>query len=89
MNPTIKQITPPTVELHSYEDGLLGVVNEYEFFEFRVQIKKKFKGEPHNPQSGFFVNCPISGKADIDTDGRMHNYPESFDMLTNYLMELF
>lgn len=85
---TIPTIIPPRISLYSREHGFLRIVNEYEFMDVRVQIKKEFEGKPFVQFTDYYVIDPISGESGINSDARMENYPESFDVLMNYLDEL-
>ncbi len=86
---TIPTIIPPRISLYSREHGFLRIVNEYEFYDVRVQIKKEFEGKPFVQFTDYYANDPISGETGINSDGRLENYPESFNLIENYLMELF
>ena len=75
------KIDPPTLEVYTPNNELIGVVNEYEFLDIRVQIKKAqvfgyyiiFKGE----------------KVRIDRNGELESYPIGLlDTMTNYYMDL-
>jgi sporulation protein YlmC with PRC-barrel domain len=37
----INKIVPPTLQIYTPNGELLGTVNEYEFLDIRVQIKKQ------------------------------------------------
>lgn len=77
----IKTIIPPTVIVYNPDGVELGTVNEYEFLDIRVQIKKAqvfgyyliFKGK----------------KVRIDKNGELEDYPNGLlDTMTDYYFEL-
>lgn len=78
----VKKIIPQTVEVFDNEGNSLGMLNEFEFNEIRIQIKEQglegcyamFEGE----------------KIFIDRDGRVNNWPEGFfDLLDDQFTRLF
>lgn len=77
----VKKIKIPLVELFDNEGNHLGEVNEYQFLDIRVQIKKA-------QQSGYYAVFD-GEKIHIDRNGELENYPDGmFDQLTNLYLEL-
>jgi hypothetical protein len=78
---TINKITPPSVLLYNPQGLFMGVVNEYEFHDARVQIKQC-------EANGYYVE--YNGlRIDIDKDGRVGVWPDGmFDQITNSLINL-
>lgn len=77
----INRITPPTLDIYKPSGKLLGTVNEYEFLDIRVQIKKEqifgyyliFNGE----------------KVQIDKNGELEEYPLGLlDTMSGFYFEL-
>lgn len=64
----INKITPPTLDIYEPNGNLLGTVNEYEFLDVRVQIRK-------NQLSGYYLI--FNGKKiRIDRNGELESYPD-------------
>ena len=77
----IRKITPPTVDIYGPGDVFIGTFNEYEFLDFRVQIKKNQ------------VNCYYlifnGEKIRIDRNGELEKYPVGMmDTITDLLVKL-
>ena len=77
----INKITPTTLDIYNPDGELIGAVNEYEFLDIRVQIKKEqifgyyliFKGQ----------------KVKIDKNGELEEYPIGLlDTMSGYYCEL-
>lgn len=77
----INKIAPPTLDIYEPGGNLLGTVNEYEFLDIRVQIKKAqifgyyliFKGK----------------KVRIDRNGELEEYPIGLlDTMSGFYCEL-
>lgn len=77
----INRIKPPTLDIYEPSGKLLGTVNEYEFLDIRVQIKKEqifgyyliFNGE----------------KVQIDKNGELEEYPLGLlDTMSGFYFEL-
>ena len=78
---SINRIEPPTMEVYSPDGELLGTVNEYEFLDIRVQIKKA-------QIFGYYVVFN-SIKVRIDRNGELESYPDGLmDTMNNFYMEL-
>jgi len=79
----LKMIKMPTVDLYSPDSEFLGTINEYEFYDVRVQIKKQ-------KLDGYYVVFQEE-KVKIDKNGKF--YPPKqrgmFDFITRKLIELF
>lgn len=77
----VNKITPQTVECFDPNNNSLGFLNEYEFHDLRVQIKReKVKG-----YYCIFDNRELF----IDINGRIAFWPEGFfDVIENYMIEL-
>lgn len=82
---TYKQITPEIRNVFKRDESgeykLFATVNEYEFFDIRVQIKNE--RDPNFAVQFEEVMYPI------DTDGRLHWPKGLFDVSERYLFELF
>lgn len=82
----VKKIEPPTCKMYDPNHNFLGVVNEYEFFDIRVQIKEQ-------QLEGYYAIFTLDSDHDyhlsIDKDGRSNDWTKgTFDMIDNYLMKL-
>lgn len=78
----VNNIVVPTAEAYSPNGELLGVLNEYEFNELRIQIAKQ-KAE------GYYMMFN-NQKIIINSDGRVKDWPVGFfDIIENQLVELF
>ena len=78
---TISKINPPTLEVFTPDGKLLGVVNEYEFLDLRVQIKKA-----QEFGYSFIFN---NQKFLIDKNGELEDYPKGLlDTMTNFYLQL-
>lgn len=78
----VNNIAVPTAEAYSPEGELLGVLNEYEFNDLRIQIAKQ-KAE------GYYMMFN-NQKIIINSDGRVKDWPVGFfDIIENQLAELF
>jgi len=77
----INKIIPPTLEVYAPNGELLGEVNEYEFLDIRVQIKK-------SQVSGYYLQFK-GKKVRIDRNGELEEYPIGLlDTMTGYYMDL-
>lgn len=77
----INKINPPTLEVFTPDGELLGVVNEYEFLDLRVQIRKA--------QIFGYYFIFNGQKLLIDKNGELEDYPKGLlDTMTNYYLEL-
>lgn len=77
----IKKITPPTLEIYNRNGELLGEVNEYEFLDIRVQIRKA-------QISGYWLIFK-NKKVRIDRNGELEEYPIGLlDTMSNYYYQL-
>ena len=77
----INKIIPPTLEVYEPNGDLIGTVNEYEFLDLRVQIKKL-------QLSGYYLIFN-SKKVRIDRNGDLEEYPIGLlDTMTNSYCEL-
>ena len=74
----IRKIVPPTLEIYDPRDKLLGVVNEYEFLDIRVQIKKA-------QANGYYLIFK-GKKVMIDRNGQLEEYPPG---LLDIMSELY
>ena len=89
---TINNIEPQIVAIYHSEGGFIGYANEYEFNDFRIQIKKNY-------YPGYYVSLvrTIHGYKNIgvdryyiDIDGRLPNWPkELFPLIDQQLTELY
>ena len=80
----IKRIPPEKVDLYNPNDELLGTLfNEYEFNHVRIQIARQ-------GLSGYYVLWKKNQKINIESDGRIKNWPSGFyDTQEIQLAELF
>lgn len=77
----VKKIVPPTVDIYDPNDTFLGTVNEYEFLELRVQIKKA-------QVSGYYFKTN-GKKVRIDKNGTLEEYPIGvLDTMSGFYCEL-
>jgi hypothetical protein len=77
----INKITPPTLDIYDPSGNLLGTVNEYEFLDIRVQIKKE-------QISGYYLIFNDK-KVRIDKNGELEEYPPGLlDTMVGYYFEL-
>lgn len=76
-----KTIVPQEVEVFDPEGNSLGMFNEYEFLDLRVQIKE-------NEAKGYYLMYE-GQNIRIDRYGTLEDYPEGlFDFLDNCLLKL-
>jgi hypothetical protein len=72
----VKKIEVPTIDLYSPDDTHLGLLNEYEFLDARVQIRKFQK-------TGYYVIYD-NKKIKITKNGKLEEYPKGlFDQLAS------
>lgn len=78
---TINKIIPQTVALFSPDGTFIGDVNEYEFNDVRIQIKKE-------QAEGYY--CMFNDKRfNINKDGRSNDWFEGFfDLFEKQLREI-
>lgn len=77
----INKIEPQTVDQYNPDDEFMGAVNEYEFNDIRLQIKKK-------GVAGYYIKFNRE-KIHIDKRGNLESSPNGlFDTNLNLLMEL-
>lgn len=77
----INIIEPQTVELFNPDGEFMGFINEYEFHDIRVQIKKE-------QVDGYYCRWK-DHIFHIDKDGRSFDWiPGFFDTMENSLMQL-
>ena len=77
----INRIIPPTLQIYTPNGELLGTVNEYEFLDIRVQIKKHQVSGYYGIFNGERIN--------IDRNGELEKYPNGLlDTMTRYYLEL-
>jgi hypothetical protein len=78
---SINKITPQTVELFNPQNESMGFINEFEFNDIRIQIKKQCV-------EGYY--CLFQGiKCEIDRNGKVKKWPDGFfDLHEKQLMEL-
>ncbi len=70
----INKIVPQTVQLFDPSDNLMGLINEYEFADIRIQIKK-------NKIEGYYI-LYNNIKVFINSDGFINHWPDGlFDLL--------
>lgn len=74
----INRITPPTVDLFSPNGDKIGVVNEYEFNDILIQLKRNYIKGYYVMFNGERINCIEDGKIDKQPDG-------FFDIIENQL----
>jgi predicted ATPase len=78
----VNNIAVPTAEAYSPSGEFIGVLNEYEFNDLRVQIAKQ-KAE------GYYM-IYNNQKIIIDSNGKVKNWHVGFfDIIENQLVELF
>ena len=77
----INKISPPTVEIYDPNDNLLGVANEYELLDVRVQIKK---------EQVWGYSLVFNGqKVRLDRNGELEDYPKGLlDTMSDFYMDL-
>lgn len=77
----INRIEPQKVMLYNPKGKLMGLINEYEFNDIRIQIKK-------TQSEGYY--CIFNGQRfDINKDGRGKNwFTGFFDLIECQLMNL-
>lgn len=74
----INKITPPTVDLYNPSGEKIGTVNEYEFNDFLIQMKRNYVSGYYAMHNGEKVN--------IIEDGKIDRQPEGFfDIVQNQL----
>ena len=79
---TVNTIEPPTVIVISPNGETRLRVNEYEFNDLRIQIKKQ-------KVEGWTVEDTVHKTiSEIDTDGRLADFPKSFHLFEDQLMEI-
>lgn len=77
----INKITPPTLDVYTSNGELIGEVNEYEFLDIRVQIKKL-------QLSGYYLIFK-GKKVRIDRNGELEDYPIGLlDTMSRFYCEL-
>jgi hypothetical protein len=77
----INKITPQTAELFNPDDESMGLINEYEFNDIRIQIK--------NEQAEGYYLIFEDEACVIDKNGRLDYWPEGFfDLFDKQLSEL-
>lgn len=88
----INKIEPEIRGLYFKEDNgtftFIGLVNEYEFTDFRIQIKRRREKEPKYRKTEYHVKFNDEF-VPIDTDGRIEFPKGLFDLSMDQLMELF
>lgn len=77
---TLNKIEVPSAEIF-YNDESIGVLNEYELNDLRIQIKNK-------GLKGFFIMHNDGHKEPINEQGRISLWPEQFDLMLNQLCKL-
>jgi hypothetical protein len=77
----VNLIAPPTVRLFGPNNQDLGMVNEYQLNDVRVQIKVA-------AATGYFVVDSESVTHNIDKDGRFETYPKCLELMTDQLTNL-
>ena len=81
----VNKITPQTVEFFTPEGKSLGFLNQYEFYDLRVQCKEQ-------KISGYYCICHTefpNEKCVIDSGGRVDNWPKGFfDLWESQLIKL-
>lgn len=76
-----KKIIPPTMEFYSPEGIFIGIINEYEFLDARVQIKNE-------QVFGYYVIFEGT-KVILDKNGELEEYPLGLlDTMTDSYMKL-
>jgi len=80
MNIKYKKIYPPTVLVYDENDKLVAEMNEYEFNDFRIQIKR-------NKASGYYV-VERGNRHPINSNGSMAKHPVCFWLVADQLDEL-
>jgi len=77
----INKITPPTLDLYAPDGTHLGCINEYEFLDARVQIKKE-------QRFGYYLIFK-GKKIRIDRNGGLEEYPLGLlDTMSGFYCEL-
>jgi len=77
----INKIIPPTLDIYQPNGELLGTVNEYEFLDIRVQIRKA-------QLSGYYLIFKDK-KVRIDRNGELEEYPLGLlDTMSGFYCEL-
>lgn len=78
----INKITPPSVTLYNPDGEFIGVINEYEFNDFRLQICQ-------NNIQGYFIEYK-DRRIFIDNDGNLDEWPYGlFDHFSVFAANLF
>lgn len=73
----INKIVPQTVEFWSVEIGLICDINEYEFNDIRIQLKR-------TPQAGYY--CKFNGeKVFFEKNGKIIKPKGMFDLMDDQL----
>ena len=77
----INKITPPTLDLYAPDGTHLGCINEYEFLDARVQIKK---------EQVFGYYLVFDGKkVRLDKNGELEEYPKGLlDLMSDFYYQL-
>ena len=77
----VNKIVPQTVELFNHQDESMGFINQYEFYDIRIQIKKE--------QSEGYYCIFNKEKLFIDKNGKIKIWPKGFfDLFDEQLTEL-
>lgn len=77
----INKIEPPKLDLYTPDGSHLGCINEYEFLDARVQIKKK-------QVFGYYLIFN-NEKIRLDKNGELEIYPKGLlDTMGNFYMKL-
>ena len=73
----VKRIIPQTVEFYSVNDGFICDINEYEFNNIKIELKK-------NNEEGYF--CKFNGeKVFFSKNGTFHKPKGMFDLFDDQL----
>jgi hypothetical protein len=77
----INKIEPPTIDLFDPNGKCLGTLNEYEFLDARVQIKKA-------QIFGYYVMFK-NRRIRLDRNATLEDNPDGlFDMMSNFYLDL-
>ena len=80
----INKITPPTVDLYNPNNEKIGTVNEYEFNDFLIQLKKNYVKGYYSVFNNERVNIIEDGKIDKQPEGFFDIIEKQLDVLLGF-----
>lgn len=79
-----KEIPTQKVEVYSPDGVFFALVNEYELYDIRLQIKNQ-------EVEGYYILFPVDGvmnRIDINIKGQLSDWPKGFFDMTDYYLQL-